>query len=451
MHPTNAISGSNGSSAMPSKQISYTQAELTLIKRINVVVSLILSAGAAAAAYAATHVVLASLVGVCLTGLSVILALKAIHIAYSAYQLHTDSSGPAMGSHHPYENRLIEDPLFVKLRMEKAAARAAATVNAGGSEDFETVFWDPMPAEFRTQLPISSQVVAKSEEYSEPPRLPKHFVATAHTQGRRPTMEDRTVYTSVPFTSHGKTTTATVYGVLDGHNGDEAADFVYKNIANTLSQNLSRFCQNGISDAGIYNALRTTFVELDRAICAAGIKEAGTTACIAVRINGDLYVANTGDSRAVLVDGESMTALFGGKINQLTEDQKPSIPHLMKGIRNRAGFVVPGEVARVFGRLAVARALGDWWSSHALGQSGHKVLSPLPKITKVPKEKITADSILTIACDGLWDVASSNQVGSVIQTYSQRQSDPATIAHRLAQAALDAGSTDNISIMLVGL
>ncbi|KAK8696694.1 hypothetical protein V6N13_001826 [Hibiscus sabdariffa] len=78
----------------------------------------------------------------------------------------------------------------------------------------------------------------------------------------------------------------------------------------------------------------------------------GSTAVIAILINGiRLWVANVGDSRAVLSRG--------GQAIQMTTDHEPNTER--GSIENRGGFVsnMPGDVPRVNGQLAVSRAFGD--------------------------------------------------------------------------------------------
>ncbi|RVW20852.1 putative protein phosphatase 2C 44 [Vitis vinifera] len=78
----------------------------------------------------------------------------------------------------------------------------------------------------------------------------------------------------------------------------------------------------------------------------------GSTAVTAIVIDGkDLWVANIGDSRAVVCER--------GAANQLTVDHEPDSER--RRIEKQGGFVtnLAGDVPRVNGQLAVARAFGD--------------------------------------------------------------------------------------------
>ena len=80
---------------------------------------------------------------------------------------------------------------------------------------------------------------------------------------------------------------------------------------------------------------------------------AGCTAVVAAVVEGTVYVANAGDSRAVLCDG-------AGRARPLSVDHKPAAPAEAARIRAAGGFVSSfGGVARVNGNLSLSRAIGD--------------------------------------------------------------------------------------------
>ena len=77
---------------------------------------------------------------------------------------------------------------------------------------------------------------------------------------------------------------------------------------------------------------------------------AGCTACVCLLTSDTIYCANSGDSRAILVNK-------AGKVTELSHDHKPDDPGEMKRIKAGGGFVDDG---RVQGIIAVSRAIGDW-------------------------------------------------------------------------------------------
>lgn len=80
-----------------------------------------------------------------------------------------------------------------------------------------------------------------------------------------------------------------------------------------------------------------------------GEDRSGTTAVCAFISPRFIYIANCGDSRAVLCrQGEPVFS---------TQDHKPGLPSEMDRIVKAGGSVM---IARVNGSLAVSRALGDY-------------------------------------------------------------------------------------------
>ena len=113
----------------------------------------------------------------------------------------------------------------------------------------------------------------------------------------------------------------------------------------------------------------------------------GSTAVTAILLNGrHLWVANVGDSRAVLSQG--------GQAIQMTIDHEPNTERL--SIEDKGGFVsnMPGDVPRVNGQLAVSRAFGD------KSLKTHLRADPDVKDSSIDDRT----DVLVLASDGLWKV-----------------------------------------------
>ena len=61
------------------------------------------------------------------------------------------------------------------------------------------------------------------------------------------------------------------------------------------------------------------------------------------------------------------------------------------------------------------------------------------------------DEYLVIACDGLWDVLSAEDVGMLIRAQIQSGADLQTVARTLTTEALNLGSFDNVTALVVAL
>lgn len=265
-------------------------------------------------------------------------------------------------------------------------------------------------------------------------------VGAASCQGMRREMEDGDIVTALNFTINGKTRTAELYGVFDGHNGKEACDFTKKLLPSYLKSALE---ENGeFSEQTVWGAIKTAFKKLD----ADFEGESGTTAAVVLILEGFLWVANVGDCRIVLEKN--------GSSEQLTEDAKPEIPRYRKKIEKNGGEVfqnIDGKTEeavgphRVFGKytqvgLAPARAIGD--------KEFGKVVSASPKIAYQP---LIHEGYLVIACDGLWDVSSSKEVVQALEVMKAQKKSENEMAHLLVQRAIELGSTDNVSVIVVKL
>ncbi|KAF3610476.1 hypothetical protein DY000_02046167 [Brassica cretica] len=154
----------------------------------------------------------------------------------------------------------------------------------------------------------------------------------------------------------------------------------------------------------------------------------GSTAVTAILINGRrLWIANVGDSRALLSQG--------GRTMQMSTDHEPRAER--SSIEDRGGFVsnLPGDVPRVNGQLAVSRAFGD------KGLKTH--LSSEPDIRDAYVDNQT--DVLVLASDGIWKVMSNEEAMEI----ARRVKDPQKAAKELTAEALRRESKDDISCVVV--
>eukprot|EP01065_Artemidia_motanka_P016501 TRINITY_DN20165_c0_g1_i1.p1 TRINITY_DN20165_c0_g1~~TRINITY_DN20165_c0_g1_i1.p1 ORF type:complete len:661 (+),score=200.83 TRINITY_DN20165_c0_g1_i1:112-2094(+) len=202
-------------------------------------------------------------------------------------------------------------------------------------------------------------------------------------------------------------------------------------------------------------SLVAAFQAVDRQIFGAG--EWGSAGCVCVTAVFDrarLWVANLGDCRAVICEG--------GQAVQLTRDHRAGAWEEEDARVRRAG----GEVRNTVhdGKLAggrmtmpgvgtmtqVTRAFGDYplkRGAEVLRQGAALPMSNEPEVT--PFELTEESQFLILACDGIWDVLTCDQAVSLCA--AQRYRGPLSMAQALVKAALDGGSTDNCSVVVVDI
>lgn len=249
----------------------------------------------------------------------------------------------------------------------------------------------------------------------------------ADAQGMRDEMEDTYHAEKVTVKIGGSSLEVKISALFDGHGGKGMAEFAKKNLVKHLKKRLGEFNREGLQDVGVWNALKLALVDLSRSYKE---NEGGATANVCLQIGCKVWMANVGDSRAILIKPE-------GTAVQLTEDQKPHMEKYAKGIEKRGHQVFMG---RLDGVLAVPRAIGD---HDAMGGASSR-----PKITLYELPEGSNSFYLLQACDGIWDVASSDQVGKLAYQQIKKGCSLSVVAADIVKAAFQAGSTDNMTVML---
>ncbi|KAJ4947485.1 hypothetical protein JOQ06_009520 [Pogonophryne albipinna] len=127
--------------------------------------------------------------------------------------------------------------------------------------------------------------------------------------------------------------------------------------------------------------------------------DSGTTAVVALIRGKQLIVANAGDSRCVVSER--------GKAVDMSYDHKPEDELELTRIKNAGGKVTMD--GRVNGGLNLSRAIGDHFYKR------NKALPPDEQmISSMPDVKVLTlngdHDFMVIACDGIWNVLSSQEV-----------------------------------------
>ncbi|KAK6942122.1 PPM-type phosphatase-like domain [Dillenia turbinata] len=252
------------------------------------------------------------------------------------------------------------------------------------------------------------------------------------TCGRRESMED--THFLMPHMCNEKE--IHVFGLFDGHRGAAAAEFsarAFPGFLQTLGSSKSP------SDALVEAFLKTDVAfrkELDsqRAIRGHIMKDfhPGCTAAAVLIVKNKLFVANAGDCRTILYRAGHVIALSKDHVASCLEERERV---------TKAGGQVKWQVDtwRVGpAALQVTRSIGD--------DDLKPSVTAEPEITEIG---LSAEhEFLVMASDGLWDVVSNEEVVSII---SDTVKEPAMCSKRLATEAVERGSMDNVTVIVVFL
>ncbi|KAA8542002.1 hypothetical protein F0562_023154 [Nyssa sinensis] len=308
----------------------------------------------------------------------------------------------------------------------------------------------------------------KTEKVSEDGENDRLRYGLSSMQGWRSTMED--AHAACPDLD-GSTS---FFGVYDGHGGKAVSKFCAKYLHQQVLKHEAYF----VGDLG--TSVQKAFLRMDEMMCGQrGWRElailggeidistesgevnghnddssseegshsnfhgpnAGSTACVAIIQNNQLLVANAGDSRCVLSRK--------GQAYNLSRDHKPDLEAEKARIVEAGGFV---QCGRVNGSLNLARAIGDMelkWNKSLPAEK--QIVTANPDINTV--ELCDDDDFLVLACDGIWDCMSSQQLIDFVQEQLNSESRLSVVCERvfdrcLAPAAGGEGC-DNMTMILV--
>ncbi|XP_067363402.1 integrin-linked kinase-associated serine/threonine phosphatase 2C isoform X2 [Channa argus] len=244
------------------------------------------------------------------------------------------------------------------------------------------------------------------------------------------------------------------FAVFDGHGGARASQFA----AEHLHLNLAKKFPSGDPenlDKLIKKCLLDTFRQTDEDFLkkASSQKPAwkdGSTATCVLVVDDTVYVANLGDSRAVLCRLEAAAEEQKKSVTlALSKEHNPTIYEERMRIQRAGGTVRDG---RVLGVLEVSRSIGD-------GQYKRCGVISTPDLRRC--QLTTNDRFIILACDGLFKVFSAEEavkfVLNIMQERSVEQKPGLTeedvrfevACQQLASEAVKRGCADNVTVILV--
>lgn len=261
-------------------------------------------------------------------------------------------------------------------------------------------------------------------------------------------LEDQCQLESGPLSSNEWGPQGTFVGIYDGHGGPEAARFVNEH----LFYHLKKFTleNQGMSTEVITKSFLATeedFLSFVRTqwLTMPKIASAGTCCLVGIICEGLLYIANAGDSRAVL--GRLESSADEVKAIQLSFEHNASSPSVREELRllhpdDPNIVVLKHNVWRVRGLIQVSRSIGDSYlksmefnkepllPKFRMRESFDKpILKAEPSILV---QKIhPGDQFLIFASDGLWEHLSNKEAVDIVNSYPRKG-----ISRRLIKTAL---------------
>ncbi|KAF1395359.1 hypothetical protein PFLUV_G00010700 [Perca fluviatilis] len=287
-------------------------------------------------------------------------------------------------------------------------------------------------------------LLPSSIRYGKPiPKVNLSKVGCASLIGQRKENEDR-------FQVSQLTDSLLYFAVFDGHGGPEAADFCEKY--------MEKFIKDLVAEeSNLEVVLTKAFLEIDKALArhlhfspngfealdfptdmtqallvrVPGMNVGSTSTVALLRDGIELVVGSVGDSRAMLCRK--------GKALKLTVDHTPERRDEKERIKKSGGFITWNSLGQsnVNGRLAMTRSIGDF----DLKNTG-VIAEPETKRISLHHAH---DSFLALTTDGINFIMNSQEICNVINQCH----DPKEAAQRISDQALQYGSEDNSTIIVV--
>ncbi|KAL0875006.1 hypothetical protein Bca101_024711 [Brassica carinata] len=285
-------------------------------------------------------------------------------------------------------------------------------------------------------------------------------------------MEDQCQIESGPLTFNNPAVQGTFVGVYDGHGGSEASRFIADNLflnlkSKTHTQRLFSFLKlSGTLTLRFHTStgfasecrevseevVRNAFAETDEDFLMAVKKQwrknpqmasVGSCCLAGVICNGLVYIANAGDSRAVLGRSER----GGVRAIQLSVEHNANVESARQELWSMHPndpniLVMKHRMWRVKGIIQVTKSIGDAYLKRA--EFNREPLLPKyrvaehfakPILSADPSVTVTRlkaeDEFMILASDGLWEHLSNQEAVDIVHC-SPRQG----VARRLLKAAL---------------
>lgn len=241
------------------------------------------------------------------------------------------------------------------------------------------------------------------------------------------------------------------FGVFDGHGGSACSEFIAERYLRELEEN------GPPSD----KAMSSLALKFDQEFLDSEQTSGSTGTFVVVTVpekpggKYKLRVGNVGDSRILLAHEDGTIYQGPGTDFALTTDHKPDLKSEEERIYRCGGNVQTAHagVSRVNGDLAVSRAFGD--RQHKMTGGPNQEDRPVCAVPELLTLECDPTDFLILVCDGISEGDFPNAevcrlAAEKLKPPSERcLVDPAEAAKAVCQTALEKGSKDNLSCMIV--
>ena len=273
------------------------------------------------------------------------------------------------------------------------------------------------------------------------------------------------------------------FALFDGHSGDRCSTFLRNNLLSFIIEDKNFPVDVKAALIGAFERAENEFNSLNEGKARNEIEKSGSCAIVVLIVEKLIYVANLGDSRAIISMEE------GKKIKPISIDHKPNNPKEFERINKCGGKVYLDNddnedikdiskltfinkvqdfekyalnndvIYREYpSSLAVVRTIGDYAAkSKEFGGVKGSILS-IPDIFVF--ESSSFYDFILIGCDGIFDMCENEEIISAAwQTVKKRAKERNNDIHLLTldlcnmtiKNAMNKKSMDNLSCIVVGL
>ena len=237
--------------------------------------------------------------------------------------------------------------------------------------------------------------------------------------------------------------------LFDGHGGNTCSNFLRDNLHNYIikNENLLKDTEKSIIES--FEKAEDDFINN------IAIKEndkSGSCALVCLIIDNNLYIANCGDSHAII------SINSGKEIKLLNSIHRPNnIKEKERIIKNGGSIYIRNSIMRIIpGRLSVSRAFGDKDAKLNDYGENNNILICTPEVVNINLRNQKVD-FLIMGCDGIFEYLTNEDCVSLawkimkenIKNYNNFHQMNGDIVDLIIKSALKRNSIDNVTVLFV--